>query len=196
MGRSDDVHVVTDPAVAALLGQTLQRRLLLAFAASERPIAPVARQLGQPIANVHYHVTRMARLGLLIVAREEKRRGRPVKHYRTVRPRFFLPDELIGRTPGDGLAAELRARLEEEALKADGGGGILFSVDCGRPRMERIAGEPRPRAAAELWEVFAMTDAEAAILAQDMETLFRRHREQCSGKGRPFLCHAAFAPRK
>src|SRR3712207_1288343 len=114
MEGTGDIQVVSDPAAAALFGQAFPRRLLLAFAAGERPIAAVARELGQPLANVHYHVTRMARLGLLVVTREEKRRGRPIKHYRTLKPRFFVPDELASRAPGEGLAAELRMRLEQD----------------------------------------------------------------------------------
>lgn len=192
--RVATAFVVADAATARVFTDSPKRRLLLAFVERPLSVAQAARSAGEPLGKVHYHVTDLCRRGLLQVAREEKRKGRAVKYYQAVRPGFFVPAEFLFRSPGAGLAAELRARLEEEALKLEDE-GLLFTTEQGRPRICRITdGQKRPFG--EFWHICNLTNADAQALGEELDALFRRYRGRGGDKGRPYLVHAAFAPRR
>lgn len=190
-----DAYVVADTATARVFSDSAKRRLLLAFVNRPLSVAQAARDAGRPLGRIHYHVTDLCRRGLLRVVREEKRKGRAVKYYQAVRPRFFVPVEFLYRSPGAGLAEELRARLEEEALKLEGE-GLLFTAEDGRPRITRIVDGRRKRSSGEYWHIFNMTPADAEALSEELDALLRRYRERTSDKGRPYLFHTAFVPRR
>ena len=187
--------IVSDPATARIFADSPKRRLLLGFVDQPHSVSEAARASGEPLGRVHYHVTDLCRRGLLEVVREEKRKGRPIKHYRAVSAKFFVPIELVSRSPGAGLAAELRARLDEEALKSDEE-GLLFTTEQGRPRIFRISDGQRRRPFGEFWYIYNMTQADAEELSQELDALFRRYHARSSDKGQPYLFHAAFASRR
>jgi len=72
-------------------------------------VSQAAAELGHSVSATLYRVKTFLRAGLLYVAREERRAGRPVKHYRSVADAFFIP---FDRTPYAGLEERLMAQLE------------------------------------------------------------------------------------
>ena len=179
-----------------MLTKDRTRRILLQFAAEARSVSDVANALREPLGKVFYHVRNFQELGLVAVAREEARQGKPIKYYRTVAESFFLPSELIGRPFTSGLAEELRYALEHRFYRADLEGVALSADAAGGVQVEllpRTALQGRV-AAAELWQVLHLSDQAARALARDLRALFGRY-EQASGDGEEFLLHAAFAKR-
>ena len=60
----------------------------------ETSVSAAAQVLGCSVQAMHYRVKQLLAAGLLEVAREEKRAGRSIKHYRAVSDAFFVPDNL------------------------------------------------------------------------------------------------------
>nr|MDQ4088594.1 hypothetical protein [Pseudomonadota bacterium] len=60
----------------------------------------------------------------------------------------------------------------------------------------RISDGRRKRPFGEFWYIYKMTSADAEALSQELDELFRRYHGRNSDKGRPYLFHAAFAPRR
>jgi hypothetical protein len=82
LGNADAVRFLADPKA---------RHFLEPFLGRERSASEVAVELGVAVNSVLYRVQRMRALGLLEVVRVEPRRGRPIKHYRTVADAFLIP---------------------------------------------------------------------------------------------------------
>lgn len=59
-----------------------------------------------------YRVKTFVRVGLLEVSYEEKRAGRPIKHYRSVHDAYFIP---FGVTPFANTEERLKAHFDERA---------------------------------------------------------------------------------
>ncbi len=72
-------------------------------------MSQAATELGYSVSATFYRVKTFLRAGLLYVTREEKRSGRPIKHYRSVADAFFIP---FDRTPYASLEERLSAQLE------------------------------------------------------------------------------------
>ena len=83
--------MVTDEAAARVLLDAEARRWFVPFLAQSSSISAAARTLGEKPNSVLYRVKRWLELGLLEVAREELRKGRTVKHYRSTSDAFFIP---------------------------------------------------------------------------------------------------------
>ena len=186
---------ISDPDLARVFEDSPKRRILLSFVDEPRSVSAVAAMVQRPLAQVHYHVTSLEGLGLLKVQREQKRRGRPVKLYRTVASSFLLPLNLLSDGPFSRLARELRDSLNNELIQTDPD-GVLFSVEGGEPTISwfRASGQGSNRAD-EYWQVLQLDRASVRALAQDIEQLMKKY-QSLSGSGEPYLLHAAFGPRR
>ena len=60
--------------------------------------------------------------------------------------------------------------------------------------MRRLGGDD-PAEGAELWSLLDLNRAEAAALAAEMKALLGRYRGRGRALGRPYLVHAALAPK-
>lgn len=182
---SDQVAVFLDPR---------RRRILTAFLGREASLTEAAKRLAIPLNALAYHVGRLIELGLLLVVREQKRAGRPIRYYRAAADSFLIPAAAMGRRVGDGLTAELRSALDRADLLA-GASDLLVSLDeAGRPRLQRRGGNVDADAC-EYWRVLSLSAAEAGQLSRELRTLLRRY-EGAPGRGKSaYLAHAAIAPR-
>lgn len=180
--------------MAAVFLDPRRRRILTAFMGRESSLTEAAERLAMPLNGLAYHVGRLLELGLLRVAREQKRAGRPIRHYRAAADAFLIPAAAMGRGVGDGLTAELRAALDRAEPLA-GASDLLVSLDeAGRPKLQRRGGTIDADAC-EYWRVLALSAAEARQLNRELRTLLRRY-EGAPGPGKAFyLAHAALAPR-
>lgn len=85
---------VTTPAAAHILLEPKHARFIAPFLGRERCVAEVAQEIGAPLSTTFRHVARYCKIGILEVAREQTRKGRALKVYRTVADAFFVPNRL------------------------------------------------------------------------------------------------------
>ena len=69
-------------------------RFIAPFLGRERRVAEVAQEIGAPLSTTFRHVSRYCEVGILKVTREQTRKGRALKCYRTVADAFFVPNSL------------------------------------------------------------------------------------------------------
>jgi predicted transcriptional regulator len=188
-----DVFRVEDAAMIPIFLASPKRRLLLSFVERAKSVAEVAASSGEPLSRVYHRVMRLLSQGLLRIEREEKRDGRPIKYYRAVAQRFFVPIDLLHRSPGSGLAAELRAQLDEELFRSERE-GVLFYVDNGSPRVSWFGQSRTSGTAGELWQIVTLRPEAVRAFAAEVQALLAKYEGPSVG-GRPYLLHAAFAPR-
>jgi hypothetical protein len=186
---------IGEPRLARALTRELTRRILMCFAGAARSVSDVASTVDEPVGKVFYHVRRLVDLGLLRVARAERRQGKPVKYYQSVAETFFLPAELIEKPFTRRLVEELHSSLEHNFYRSELEGVIISTDQSGavqielRPKPERQASP----SAAELWYVLRLSDASASALAAELRELLEQYESR--SEGREFLVHAAFARR-
>ncbi|HEY0748129.1 MAG TPA: helix-turn-helix domain-containing protein [Steroidobacteraceae bacterium] len=190
---------VTDGRAAAAFAQPLRRRLVLLLAGHERSVAEMAALMRLDLKYLHYHIGVLQRLGLLMVAHERARPGRPIKVYRAVSKSFFVPGRVTSAGPSAAMHAELRdslAKVREPSL-----GGTLYYVDENdAPRMQFI-GKPASKplsateTATEIWQVLTLSRAEALRLTTDIAACLKSCAHRDRGTTQDYLVHFAVAPR-
>lgn len=85
---------VKDLVQGKLLNQPNDLKSFYPFLLDEKSVAQASVETGFKIHKMHYHVNKLKNAGLIAVSRIEKRAGRPIKFYRSVAQRFFIPDAL------------------------------------------------------------------------------------------------------
>jgi DNA-binding MarR family transcriptional regulator len=190
-------HRVEAGAQAAALDHPLRWRLLLACARRERSLTELARQLGQPLKKLHYHLAPLVDSGLLQVSRIEPRRGRPIRHYRAIAEAFVVSLADIGEPVGETLAREQRRSLAEEANRRELSLHYHLGPEGGvRVLLVDPEGSSRPSRAFDHWKNLRLTAEQRKALAEDLTAVIARYEAASGGAGaEPFLVHAAFAPK-
>ena len=141
-----------------------------------------------PLNLAHYHAGRLLDGGLLEIAREQERAGRPVRFYRSPYSAFLIPASLLGRRPSEGLSRGLSAALDHARDLA--GAGIVFELDeSGRPRMRELAGEGPPPL--EIWRRLRLGRKQAGQLFEELGSVIRRHESENGGAGSAWTLHLA-----
>lgn len=184
---------ISDRNLARVFWDPSKRRLLLSLIDEAKSVSELAQEVQWSVGHVHYHVVDLARRKLLKVEREIRRGGRPIKYYRAVASRFLVPLELTEAAPGESLAAELRRSLLNELLSSDEP-AVLFYAEDGAPRASTFGVKGKAGKAAEFWHVVRLKEEAVKAFAGELDALMQRY-EAISGEGRPYLLHAAFAPR-
>jgi len=187
-------HRVTQPRSAAAFSDPLRRRLVLLLAGRERSVGQMAETTGVDIRRLHYHVTALRKLGLIKVARVQRRAGRPIKLYRAVADAFFVSDDIAPSSPSAALNDELRRSLAK--LRDPARHGVLYRLgDDGEPRMQPVRGSGSGGApSAEQWRVLRLTRADALRLAEKIERCLGEFAGR-DGAAKAYLVHFAMAPR-
>jgi DNA-binding transcriptional ArsR family regulator len=186
-----DRLTLSDQVAAALLSGTRSRHIVLALVERDRSQSELSVALGIPLNLLRYHLDRLVAAGLVVVARSEKRRGRPIRFYRAIACSFFIPAELTPPVPSRPLMEELRQALENS--RAGTYSGILYSCQDG-PRMQIVRAEQAGRPAAELWHRLCLSDQDARALIEELRLLFARFESRDTGAGQRFVSLAALAP--
>ena len=96
--------IVTNPAAAAFLSDPEKNAYLSPFLDQDMTLVVAARALELPLNQMHYWAKRLLNLGLIEVRSTQKRGGRPIQHYRSTAPAFFVP---FSATPLETLEAQL-----------------------------------------------------------------------------------------
>ena len=105
-------RVVTNPEAANLLADPAQLELLEPFFRGDVVLSELAKELGVKLNTLLYRVNRLIDLGLVEVAREEPRRGKPVKIYRATAQAFFVPFESTSSVSLGGLLRSMTSEGE------------------------------------------------------------------------------------
>ncbi len=185
---------VRDRRAAAAFADPLRRRVVLLLAARERSASELAVECGVDLRRLHYHVTALVALGVVVVSRLVPRAGRPIRIYAATADAFFVPLAAMRSDPGAALATELQQSLAN--LRRRSRAGVLFDVDDdGEPRMRTVGdGGTRVRMA-ERWWSLALTEADRARLIDAIEACVRPYVGRRGPPGDRCLVHFAFAPR-
>ena len=179
---------MTSARQARVLAKPLRARLLAACVPCERSLTALAELTGESLPKLHYHVDRLLSAGLLTVSREQPRAGRRIRFFRAVAASFLVPQELMEATPGDALAARLRAELEHQR----GAVALRYAADAqGRLDVRLVREAPeRQSKSIELWQIFNLTPRQRDGLAAELTEVFARYARQSGGE-EVVLAHAA-----
>ena len=186
---------ISNRAEAAGLDHPVRSRLLMACALRERSLTELARETGQPLPKLHYHVGRLADCGLLRQSRTEARAGRPIRYYRAIAETFLISLADMAETVSEAWARELRQSLAEQANRREL--SLLYHTDeAGRMRVRLIdpEGHGRRGRAFDYWKVLRLTAEQRAALGQELAALISRYETPSPG-GELYFVHAAFAPK-
>lgn len=188
-------HRIAGRAQAVALDHPVRSRLLMACAPRERSLTELAKELGQPLPKLHYHVGRLTAAGLLRQSRAEARAGRPVRYYRAIAEAFLISRADMAKPVSDAWSQELRQSLADQANRREL--SLLYHTDeAGRMRVRLIdpEGHARRSNAFDYWKVLRLTAEQRLALGQEMAALISRY-ETDSSSGEPYFVHAAFAPK-
>ncbi len=185
---------IADGRAAAVFSNPLRRRLVLLLAAHEQSVTEIAGVTGLDLKQLHYHITALLRLGLVTIARERPRAGRPVKIYRAIATAFFVPEQLVAAKSAAALSLEMRNYLDKmyDLSRA----GVVYHLgENGEPRMRSVQ-NPRikPVAAAEYWRVLQLSRPEALRLSKEIDDCLRACVRRSKGIAGAYLVHFAFTP--
>jgi hypothetical protein len=185
---------ISDSRVAASFSDPLRRRLVLLLASQERSLAELADFTGQELKRLHYHVTVLRKLGLLVVTHERRRAGRAVKIYRAAADAFFVPEKVM--PSGSGAALNLALRNSLDKLRGQSRDGVLYYLgEDGEPRMRPVKSPTAgPDEAAEYWNVLKLSRTEALRLARDIGDCLKGYAARHGDARKSYLVHFAFAP--
>jgi len=185
---------VTDPKAAAVFANARLRRVLMLFAAGPLSISKAAARSGVDLKKLHHQVSKLARLGLLVVAEVRPRAGRAIKLYQTSSEAFFVPVELLPRNFGDDLARELRTYLEADARRTMKGMFVGAGPE-GQIRARIVTDEFSEPRTAEIWRILRLERDEAKALASELRAVLDKFEQNASGRGEVYLVHTAMAQR-
>lgn len=183
-----------DAAVALTDPQTL--RQLGPFLGRDATVSQAAEELGEKANTVLSRVRRFCKLELLRVVREEPRKGRAIKVYRSAADVFFVPFEATSAESLEAALAErdaywerllrqnvVRARLEEVGTW----GTRIYRDDRGRLQVQTAVTPDRnyttldsiAPAVLSAWRDSLYLDfADAKTLQRDMFDLLKRYQQK------------------
>ena len=176
---------ITTPDAAEILGRPDLARLLKPFMRGPQSVSAVAKIQGVSVESLHHRVQQLHRAGLLRVAGEIPRRGRPIKLYEAVATDFVFsvdllkPETLRELSQGDLWLREFRQELARltapqqqrtvRVLLTDAGALMWGTADSPPPRPVHPAAYFTQSAALYL------TPADAQELANELDALNRKY---------------------
>jgi hypothetical protein len=209
-GVPGSVVIITDKDAASALMDPSALRHLAPFIGTQKSVSQAAEESGERPNTTLKRVRRFMELGLLEVAREVPRAGRPIKLYRSVAQVYFVPFEATGAESLEAGMAErdgyyerlLRRNVVRARIDTIGNWGTRIYKD-GRGRLQvQTAVTPDANvtsldrsapAVLSAWRDGVMLEFEdaKALQAELFSTLQRYLRK--SGPQR-YIVHVAMAP--
>lgn len=177
---------VRDRHAADAMCHPFRRHLVLSLMGREASISELVSESRRPMSSVHYHMTRLHKLGLLKVASQTARAGRAVKRYTAAAECFFVPAALMGEQPGTLLDRELQGHLSRIS---DDSEGTLFFRDSRSGMSMRTIRSRRSREAdhrliTDSWQILNLDLREAHELSDEIAKLLERYRQQPADRRR------------
>ena len=109
---------VTDLAQAKALTDVNLIGFVQTFIGQSHSVSEAARIWKLRVDAAYYRVRQLERLGLIAVNSVSQRRGRPVKHYRAISDRFFVPFGIVPEATLEAVLETSGAHFRQEMLKA------------------------------------------------------------------------------
>ena len=109
---------VTDPAQAKALTDVNLIGFVQTFIGQSHSVSEAARIWKLSVDAAYYRVQQLERLGLIAVVSVVRRSGRPVKHYRAISDRFFVPFGIVPEATLEAFLETSGAHFRKEMLKA------------------------------------------------------------------------------
>jgi DNA-binding transcriptional ArsR family regulator len=185
---------VTKHRAAAVFSDPLRRRLVLLLAAQQRSIGELATDTALDLKRLHYHVTALRDLGLVVVKRERTRAGRAIKVYGAVASAFFVSAKISSSAPDARLMTELRESLAKGPARHEG--TLYYASATGEPGMRPVrAAGVRRAVTTEYWRVLKLSRADFLRLTTTIEDCLVMIAKQQNDGNQPYLLHFAIAPR-
>jgi len=85
-----DVTIIEDPAASMLL-EPIKMKILDLLTKKEMTISEISRELKTNKAKISYHMKLLRKAGLVVISREEERKGMHFKYFRAVH-KVLIPD--------------------------------------------------------------------------------------------------------
>lgn len=176
---------IADPQAAAFLVDATKVKHLRPFFARECSSAEAAKMLELPLANMHYWVSKMEELGIIKQVKTVKRKGSPVKYYRTVADEFTVPLENIPMVSVEELL-EIKEKpyikrtyqaLVKSAFKYMDGWQAHFYLDGTTPMYSIVPrrGELEDAQIFNFWMPFRLTPEQATNFRAELRDLQARY---------------------
>jgi DNA-binding transcriptional ArsR family regulator len=200
---------VKDAESAQILTTPKTLRYFSPFLVSECSASDAAQVLGLEISAVSYWITRFLKLGLLRVARTERRAGRSIRHYHASAETFFVPfsaipiasleamhDRLLSETCAAMTRSQVATLLEHGASP-----GVRVFPQAKRLRMEYVEGvtlaplyslEPSRPAVLEHWEMLKLNFEDAKALQAELSAVLERYMNRAGAN--QYLVNVRLAP--
>lgn len=176
---------IKNPDVALFLADVSKSRHIRPFFARECTLGQAAKDLGIPLGTMRYWVDKMEELGLVKLSRTQKRKGSPIKYYRTVADNFIVPlevfplasiEELL-RLKEEPPLQRIRKALANAALNHEGGwqahfhleGSVVFYT------IKPNQGELEDAEIFYLWMPFRLTPDQAKTLRSELRDIQTRY---------------------
>ena len=182
----------------------------------------MATELEVDTSSMLYRVRQFVRLGLIEEVRVEPRRGRPIRHYRSVADGFFVPFQATSLTTQVSLSPYAFSRLQERLNESIGQawlaacgeqqtlgmlvfrnaeGNITHNIvpDPEDDRPNRFFDqllEPDAPAVWDTWGNLRLTQEDAKALQMEMATLLKRYWPKETEGGQEYIVRLAIAPTK
>ena len=181
---SGSFFTVTETEQARLLTEPTSKEFFKPFLARERSASEAATVMQCSLNTMLYRIKTLLRAGLLGVVREEPRKGRAVKIYRSVHDAYFIPFSV---TP----YATLEERLEVQAAPIFSGlihsyaaalkkneryGHHIFTDENGTVLTSDLLPELTPTGQAVVYSdmTVQLRDEDARAVAQELRAVYER----------------------
>lgn len=196
---------VTTPEAARILLEPKHARFIAPFLGRERRVAEVAEEIGAPLSTTFRHVQRYCDVGILKVTREQTRKGRTLKVYRTVADAFFIPNRLrttFQNAWADGFEQATRRGLEHvygehladwgELIFRDEAG--IFTINLAKTPGQPVTslGPDAPATLTTAHDAVYLDFADAKRLQHDLHTLFKAY--AAKGGAQRYLLRLTLTP--
>ena len=194
--ESPSLKVITDAAAADLLVNPYSLRQLAPFLGRECTVSQAAGETHAKANTVLSRVRRFMSLGLLRVVREEERKGRAVKVYRSTADIFFVPFEATSAETLETMLQErdaywerllrrgvVRARVEDVGtwgtrVYRDAAGRLQVQTAVTPSQNYTLLDPDRP-AVLSAWRDSVYLDfADAKALQREMFELLKRYHQK------------------
>ena len=173
-----------------LLAQADTIHLISALGLETLTANEIAIRLSVPLKRLWYRLSRLIDAGILEVAGERKRAGRPQPLDQCSATSYFVPAELRRTTLGSELATQLRKALDRAHAPA----GELVRWDGGRFRVHKVPDRSESgRRSIELWGRAAIDPKDLPRLEREMRSVLDRYSPKVPSD-QDYLVHFAVAP--
>jgi hypothetical protein len=210
-----DVLEIRDSMAAQVLSDVEMIRHLEPFFKDEITLSDAAKKLDLKMTTLLYHVSKWVQMGILEVTREEARKGKAIKYYRTSATAFYIPFEV---TPSyslqhlltkmtydvDTLFNREAAKVLQEAtaswgiyLTCDKQGEIVMSLRQGdkEPKeLEDYSFDPNKPALITSVGVLEFDFETAKAFEKDLREVFLRYSKKQAKDGQPYAYRIGLTP--